>query len=994
MSPSPLVTEPSQPPPEAAARDDQATSLVLPLDNGSITPSAGGLGANGQAPTRPVIKMKRTGKPGLLRPDLESPNSHVPGSASPTNTTHRTTPSKSPLSATAPSRAVSPAPAGRSKDVINKISTKPGPTFSEASRAGEIIVVGSSPPPAVQSDRGQPSPEKEPVNVKNESEGEALGDVAPAPSENPVVPPPALQGRLAPSDQSERGQSMAEYIARNPRASFHLYKERQRLASQESAADSLAQSGIQPILTTVSGRPYTRLLDKEHGMISGRGALFPDDYKTDHTNPKKQWICPIRACRRHCPSVNRLGSHFKKSHWSCLLHDELDGTFSIVGTYEGTQGALVVSRQPGQRKQGGFAIPSTPRLVTESRQGPSSQLPMSSADLSASDDEHLRSDISLSDAGPVLQSDYADTPTRPDSFDTSADPMETDGLQPPYPVTDSSAPHARPFRTGRAGRPRSTPRLRREQFQRTPSGRMYTMYPDASGNLVSTLGVPIPDGYDRWVKPQHPWHCPVRSCPALLDTKLGLGIHFGRKHRGACLNDNLDGTLSEVSYDHTSVDPVTGHKVPAIVVSRNPINTQGAAGESGVRGGARGNRGQEVRTRLATDLERKRKASSEAATLHHPRSLETLEITQQQKDPARRVGSYHATAVSSVLESLTSSGVSPEDHTTRSPTEVVAEDPQNPNGPKQGDLWDVARPYASEMFPTGPPRFARVLLVLPQVRDLAWNEIFLKQRPPYCRGPNEVAAMLIQLTGDKPLRPCAPCAAASGSPYRECIVVSRAADFATKSQFVGCANCLYNEKTHMCRWEPRPGENASSQNDPPTGVEETQVVHAPNGRVIAKKSDVPSLEGGPLHEGHPDGRYARADRVQPESIEMEEWEVAPGRVRSSSARYDDQEVPENIAYSKAYLTNQAVRVGGGLSFRVAVVSSGASIRWESASARTRICSVAEGKVRVRMEGEQEFSIGRHGMFKVPGNRSCVISNRFYADAVLHINEFPDDLLLE
>ena len=128
-----------------------------------------------------------------------------------------------------------------------------------------------------------------------------------------------------------------------------------------------------------------------------------------------------------------------------------------------------------------------------------------------------------------------------------------------------------------------------------------------------------------------------------------------------------------------------------------------------------------------------------------------------------------------------------------------------------------------------------------------------------------------------------------------------------------------------------------------------------------------------------------------DSMEIEDWELAPGRLRSAAPRRDDDVGPvDNIAYSRNYLAaNQSVRVSQDAAFRVEIVSSGTTLRLTGVPDRLRICSVGAGKVRVRMQDEGEFDLGPHGMFRVlPGN-SCVVLNRLYGDAVLHVTEVSD-----
>jgi hypothetical protein len=71
-------------------------------------------------------------------------------------------------------------------------------------------------------------------------------------------------------------------------------------------------------------------------------------------------------------------------------------------------------------------------------------------------------------------------------------------------------------------------------------------------------------------------------------------------------------------------------------------------------------------------------------------------------------------------------------------------------------------------------------------------------------------------------------------------------------------------------------------------------------------------------------------------------------------------------------------------FRVDTIHSGATLQIEPEEFKTRICSVASGKVRVRTGEEPEFTIGPHGMFKVKPGVGCKVQNWMYMDAILHV----------
>jgi len=56
---------------------------------------------------------------------------------------------------------------------------------------------------------------------------------------------------------------------------------------------------------------------------------------------------------------------------------------------------------------------------------------------------------------------------------------------------------------------------------------------------------------------------------------------------------------------------------------------------------------------------------------------------------------------------------------------------------------------------------------------------------------------------------------------------------------------------------------------------------------------------------------------------------------------------------------------------------------------TRVCSIASGKLRVRIDGESEFTIGPHGLFKVRPGTACSVQNRLYIDAIVHISSLTE-----
>ena len=93
----------------------------------------------------------------------------------------------------------------------------------------------------------------------------------------------------------------------------------------------------------------------------------------------------------------------------------------------------------------------------------------------------------------------------------------------------------------------------------------------------------------------------------------------------------------------------------------------------------------------------------------------------------------------------------------------------------------------------------------------------------------------------------------------------------------------------------------------------------------------------------------------------------------------------DFAFSKAYVsTKQVVPVCEDVSFHVDTIHSGATLTLDPDGNKTRICSIAAGKVRVKTGGEPEFTIGPHGMFKIKPGVGCAVQNWMYIDAIIHI----------
>ncbi|KAK3378721.1 hypothetical protein B0T24DRAFT_520959 [Lasiosphaeria ovina] len=358
---------------------------------------------------------------------------------------------------------------------------------------------------------------------------------------------------------------------------------------------------------------------------------------------------------------------------------------------------------------------------------------------------------------------------------------------------------------------------------------------------------------------------------------------------------------------------------------------------------------------------------------------------------------------------------SPVEHnqTTESWNTVVG--PIRPPRVDPAGLWEYLRPYLTHTRDIPDGDCVRELLQMPQLRDLNLNPY----RAPLEygeRSARDVAAMIIQVTGEEVVKNCKRCRDGKG-PFSSCVVIARKADGEARLQYISCANCLYHGQSTYCsikQWVPKrdqppfPTKRKISSTGGPFLTEEADLMDSElqslavaEGREQSsdRESSPPRIsqslrnrrgrstrssatEKPRNHEKQaPKSSLISAGAFQSaETLEMETWEMAPGRLNESSSSK-----PQNIAFSKAYLsTNQAVQVCEDVTVRMETIHSGTALSLAAESRKIRIFSVASGKLRVKVGDEPEFIIGPHGMFKVRAGVSCTVQNAVYIDAILHM----------
>lgn len=205
-----------------------------------------------------------------------------------------------------------------------------------------------------------------------------------------------------------------------------------------------------------------------------------------------------------------------------------------------------------------------------------------------------------------------------------------------------------------------------------------------------------------------------------------------------------------------------------------------------------------------------------------------------------------------------------------------------------------------------PSKQVRNLLILPGRRDLEWRRGFPAQFT--INTTKDITSVLVQITGDMPPNPCTRCISEKG-PYVGCFVISSETEV---NGVTGCANCCYHGNQTDCSikgWvynravEAAVATSSKVKAGNKSTVSKTKKDYTTqddsgkrhSGRVqnlepvsysLTRKRAAPSAElkdGIPQHTKPPATSLISAGWQDAESLRMETWEKAPGRIRSEAS---------------------------------------------------------------------------------------------------------------
>ncbi|KAM4066364.1 hypothetical protein HRG_000473 [Hirsutella rhossiliensis] len=492
----------------------------------------------------------------------------------------------------------------------------------------------------------------------------------------------------------------------------------------------------------------------------------------------------------------------------------------------------------------------------------------------------------------------------------------------------------------------------------TADGRLYTLLKGTDGPDEPGRGALFPTNYKLHPDPPQ-FICPVRDCRRLMRNMASLGGHFGAKHCYSKFNDNLDGTLSLVA-TYKNANSMS----PAIIVSRNPLPPDAPPAA-------------EPCLPIITAAQQRRR----------------LELQLRSSAPAASPSAAPSPA--------------------RVPSPLVTSDIPAP-APEDGLPSDVCR-YLHKFLPKKhaiPTRQdVRYMIHLPRRRSLPQS--WLKRHRGERLDVPIYAAALAYLVGDEVTGPEA-CTLIyqAGRLSLPCVALPSSMPEPSKCAFFKlptCIGCFYRSymqrQRNICKWavgasvgaSVEAGLNGAAPEKTGPGLAEDS-----ENEVEREETEEPTIDSRArtlastrqlrLKRPAADASVSPAPKAiklsvaaaeRPEAmLEMEPWEMAPGRLTEENGT-------ENVAFSGAFLTSaQPIPILPDIGIHVIVAKPGSSKRWGAEANKVRACTVAAGKVRVKI-GETSFLVGLNGAFHIKPGQSCLVENSFYLDATIHCFSVKD-----
>lgn len=531
-------------------------------------------------------------------------------------------------------------------------------------------------------------------------------------------------------------------------------------------------------------------------------------------------------------------------------------------------------------------------------------------------------------------------------------------------------------------------------------GMAYDYYHAYKGRVESMSGALIPTNYRLRLSSEFPYVCPDVDCRKSFDSARALGGHFSAAHKGSAYNDNCDGTFTKTG----TFKRVPGESWRAIVVSR--VSVDGKDEE-----GALADKKLELFTPAHVALTHPdpftyvgQFTSRGKGYFEFLRSALVRELAQLPKRrhlPQSWIDFYKEKPVSMTIFSLALAYVTG--------VEVFGKDACNASlGDPDHRLSDCSVAVPFELSS--------------RLKDLHFPEnscvgcyyaAEIHERANYCSWATRSRDFLDRYAKRVDGLEESSSSSSSeedgyGAPFRHPRVADEIAQRRRNARAVEAV--IKAGKADILELPPPDAKSADSTTannkrrvnmipaplsleQPPTrfvysqsrALTEPRTVQGgprpaesyqlpPSGRT-SRSAAALRISRDSISPG-PSTRPGRSAQAPPSQLEMESWEVAPGRIVDAAHG-------ENIAYSNAYLNGrEPITVSEDVAFNVITIKPGDKAKWEADDSQLRTCSVASGKVEMTI-GAKRFGTGPNSLFIIRPGETCVATNKLYIDATVH-----------
>ncbi|KAK0708020.1 hypothetical protein B0H67DRAFT_556594 [Lasiosphaeris hirsuta] len=689
-------------------------------------------------------------------------------------------------------------------------------------------------------------------------------------------------------------------------------------------------------------------LDDFEAVQDPKGALIPDGYVLDRSLPKRPFICPIRTCRRLYGFRRDINGHWRACHTGCRLNDNLDGTLTIL--WDGGKPATFEKISPSGWPS--IIVSRTPR-----------------------------------DSEPIH------TPQRPH-----------------YPGNRTGAPVWITLKSHETDTARDLAHPRSRDGSSSPSPVPSTVGHDDGVDKVASDLPRMPEKYQPETSHgSHQWICPIRSCRLLYAKRADLAYHLNYSHRGAEVNDNGDGTYSVTrkhNVNHTGT-PTSSLKLK--VVSRNPPDPrEPAMAEPRIPDN---NHAPELRvaaklsqdnpTPEAPDLtdmtfsgefseqniqalwahicDRLGRVLPIPTEVHLRYLLSQPQVRDLELD-ARRVG---VKLERRHLISLVVQVIGEEHH--KGCTACRRDDSPFPSCIRlsNADAFKVVHALGSAKHSCGNCLMRDIPHSCSIKKPTSLPPgISLSRRPLVAKSGKKAGNGTDDDLGRRKSSRLSVIKGAVEDEGEDGDVeedaMPRQLRRRRRREEMEGENYMYDDEM-----EPKPKRRAVTMRHK---VGTRDAIADSQSASATRSASQPSRRSERATNISRPERGAKGLQIEQDSLEAEEWERGEGRINGDAADGS----AKNVAFSQSYLSaNQSIQISDKISFSTTIVMSGTSHQFAADTAKTRLCTLGNGKLRVQVDGEPEFVIGSGGMFSISPGVACLVLNRGYADAMMQVTTLAD-----